>query len=166
MLLEVTLWVDKVADSLGHSRLVSGYIRLFVFSYLEIRHTCCDTVRTCRDEDPNQTEQPYPRYSPKELRRITKEDAHLRARLEELVPDLISQYDSFGGQLQDFVIDVLIPTMRRTAKELKEEDEALYAAGRRELGVIMNEDGDKTEGESIEVEEEETDVEEESDEEY
>ena len=166
MLLEVTLWVDKVADTLGHSRLVSGYIRLFVFSYLEIRHTCCDTVRICRDEDPNQTEQPYPRYSPKELRRITKEDAYLRARLEELVPELISQYDSFRGQLQDFVIDVLIPTMRRTAKELKEEDEALYAAGRRELGVIMNEDGDETEGESIEVEEEETDTEEESDDEY
>ncbi|KAI4684178.1 hypothetical protein J4E81_009057 [Alternaria sp. BMP 2799] len=94
------------------------------------------------------------------------EDAHLRARLEQLVPELISQYDSFGEKLQDFVIDVLIPTMRRTAKELKEEDQALYAAGRRELGVVMDEDEDVTDWESSEAEEEETDAEEESDDEY
>ncbi|KAI4678989.1 uncharacterized protein J4E88_006279 [Alternaria novae-zelandiae] len=130
------------------------------------QHTCCDIGRIEHEDDPDYSIQPYPRYSPKELRRITNEDAHLRARLEELVPELISQYDSFGGKLQDFVIDVLIPTMRRTVKELKEEDKALYAAGRRELGVIMNEDEEETEGESSEVEEEETDVEEESDDEY
>ncbi|KAI4611857.1 uncharacterized protein J4E87_010359 [Alternaria ethzedia] len=145
------------------------YIRLFIFSYLEIRHTCCYVDRLGRlwhEESPYFTEKPYPRYYSTELRRITNEDAHLRARLEELVPELISQYDSFGGKLQDFVIDILIPTMRRTAKELKDEDKALYAAGRRGLGVVMDGDEDETEGESGEVEEDETDAEEESDDEY
>ncbi|KAI4663361.1 uncharacterized protein J4E78_003773 [Alternaria triticimaculans] len=124
--LDLTLWVDRAANTLGLSRLIHDYIRLFVFSYLEIQHTCCDITRISRYRgNPDSSEQPYPRYPPTKLRRITNEDAHLRARLEELVPELISQYDSFGGQLQDFVIDVLIPTMRRTAKELKEEDKTL-----------------------------------------
>ena len=165
-LLDLTLWVEKAAKTLELSRLIHGYIRLFVFSYLEIRHTCCDINRICHWDGPDYTKQPYPRYSPTELRRITNEDAHLRARLEQLVPELITRHNSFSGDLQDFVIDVLIPTMRRTAKELKEEDKTLYAAGRRELGVVMDEDEDDTEGESSEVDEEETDVEEESDDEY
>ena len=164
--LDLTLWVDRAASTLGLPRLIHEFIRLFVFSYLEIRHTCCDINRIRHYDNPDYTKQPYPRYSPKELRRINEEDAHLRARLEELVPELTSQYDFFGGKLQDFVIDVLIPTMRRTAKELKEEDKSLYAAGRREMGVVMDEDEDETERESSEVEEEETDVEEESDDEY
>ncbi|KAI4606327.1 hypothetical protein J4E83_010135 [Alternaria metachromatica] len=117
-------------------------------------------------DHPDYTKQPYPRYSPKGLRRINLEDAHLRTRLEQLVPELITRYDSFGGKLQDFVIDVLIPTMRKTAKELKEEDKTLYAAGRRELGVVMDEDEEEIEGESSEVEEEGTDAEEDSDNEY
>ncbi|KAI4640836.1 hypothetical protein J4E93_008429 [Alternaria ventricosa] len=164
--LDLTLWVEKAANTLGLPRLIHEYIRLFVFSYLEIRHTCCDIERICHWDGPDYTKQPYPRYSSKELRRITNEDAHLRARLEQLVPELITRHDSFGGKLQDFVIDVLIPTMRKTMKELKEEDKALYAAGRRELGVVMNEDEDKTEEEGSEVEEEEMDAEEESDDEY
>jgi len=166
ILLDLTLWGEKAANTLELSRLIYGYIRLFVFSYLEIRHTCCDINRLGHYDNPDYTRQPYPRYSPKELRRINEEDAHLRARLEELVPELISQYDSFGGQLQDFVIDVLIPTMRRTGKELKEEDKALYAAGRRELGVVMDEDEDGTEEEEDDAEEEEVDFVEESDDEY
>ncbi|KAI4918586.1 hypothetical protein J4E90_002972 [Alternaria incomplexa] len=135
---------------------------------MEIRHTCCDINRIARhfSSEPDLTKQPYPRYAPKELRRITNEDAHLRARLQQLVPELIALHDSFGGKLQDFVIDVLIPTMRRTAKELKEEDKTLYAAGRRELGVVMNEDEDETEEEEDDAEEEEVDFEEESDDEY
>ncbi|KAI4941460.1 hypothetical protein J4E86_010493 [Alternaria arbusti] len=166
ILLDLTLWTDSAARTLGLSRLIHGYIRLFVFSYLEIRHTCCDINRIRHWDDPDYTKRPYPRYSPKELRRINEEDAHLRARLEELVPELISQYDSFGGQLQDFVIDVLIPTMRRTAKELKEEDKTLYAAGRREMGVVMDEYEDESEEEGNDVDKEEADIEEESDDEY
>jgi len=165
--LDLTLWVDRAASTLDLSRLIHDYIRLFVFSYLEIQHTCCDITRISRyRENPDSSEQPYPRYSPKELRRITNEDAHLRARLEQLVPELITRHDSFGGNLQDFVIDVLTPTMRRTAKGLKEEDKTLYATGRREMGVVMDEYEDETEGGSSEVEEEETDAEEESDDEY
>ncbi|KAI4653234.1 uncharacterized protein J4E79_008748 [Alternaria viburni] len=166
--LDLTLWVEKAANTLELSRLIHGYIRLFVFSYLEIRHTCCDIGRIQHEGNPDYNIQPYPRYAPKELRRITNEDAHLRARLEQLVPELITRHESFGGKLQDFVIEVLIPTMRRTAKELKEEDKTLYAAGRRELGVVMDEDEDEddSEEESSEVEEEEMDAEEESDDEY
>ena len=166
ILLDLTIWIETAATTLSRHQLIDGYIRLFVFSYLEITHTCCDIHRIQHWDNPDYTRRPYPRYSPKELQRINEEDAHLRARLEELVPELISQYDSFGGQLQDFVIDVLIPTMRRTAKELKEEDKTLYATGRKELGVVMDEDEDESEEESSEVEEEETDAEEDSDEEY
>jgi hypothetical protein len=169
LLVNSTLWIDRAAITLERPRLIHGYIRLFVFSYLELTHTCCDIDRIGHwgDCDPECRSQPYPRYSPKDLRRIKNEDAPLRERLNELVPDLISQYESFDGQLLDFVIEVLIPTMRRTAKELKEEDKALYAAGRRELGVVMCYDDDENEGEDSEAEEEEeVDVEEESDDEY
>jgi len=166
ILLDLTLWVEKAASTLALDQLIYGYIRLFVFSYLELRHTCCDINRIEHEDGPDYTKQPYPRYPPKELRRINEEDAHLRARLEQLVPQLITRHDAFGGKLQDFVIEVLIPTMRRTAKELKEEDKTLYAAGRRELGVIMNEDEDDTEGASSEVGVEEVNFEEESDDEY
>jgi hypothetical protein len=162
VLFDLTLWVDKAASTLNLDRLIHEYIRLFVFSYLELRHTCCDITRIQHFNRPDHTKRPYPRYSPKELRRITKEDAHLRKRLEELVPALISQYDSYGGKLEDFVIEVLIPTMRKTAKELKEEDKALYAAGRRELGVVMDGYEDEDEQGDSDVEEEEED----SDDEY
>ena len=165
-LLDLTILVEKAATTLSRHQLIYGYIRLFVFSYLEIRHTCCDIERIQHNDNPDFTKRPYPRYCPKELRRINEEDAHLRARLETLVPELISQHDSFSGKLQDFVIDVLIPTMRRTAKELKEEDKTLYAAGRRELGVVMDEDGNDTEGDEDDAEEEEVDSVEDSDDEY
>ncbi|KAI4945831.1 hypothetical protein J4E91_007745 [Alternaria rosae] len=163
ILLDLTLWVERAASILDLDRLIHGYIRLFIFSYLEIRHTCCDISRIEHDDYPDYTKQPYPRYSPKELRRITNEDAHLR-----LVPELITQHDYFEGKLQDFVIDVLIPIMRRTTRELKEEDKTLYAAGRRELGVVMDEDkdGDEQDGDDAEEEQEEVDTEGESDDEY
>jgi hypothetical protein len=168
LLFDLTLWVHKAASTLNLDRLIYGFIRLFVFSYLEIRHTCCDINRIEHDDNPDYTKQPYPRYSPKKLQRITNEDAHLRKRLEELVPALISQHESYGRKLEDFVAEVLIPTMRKTAKELKEEDEDSYAAGRRELGVVMYEDEDEDEqGDSdVEAEEEEADIEEDEDDEY
>jgi hypothetical protein len=162
-LLELTLRIDKAASTLKLRRLVYEYIRLFVFSYLELRHMCCDIERIQHYGPPGQDCQPCPRYSPKETRRITHEDAHLRARHEELVPELISQYDSVGGEFRDFVIDVLIPTLRKTSKELKEEDKTLYASGRRELGVIIYEDEDEAEQDDNDTEEGEADDESESD---
>ncbi|CAG5188619.1 uncharacterized protein ALTATR162_LOCUS11996 [Alternaria atra] len=168
LLLDLTFWVDEAARSLELCHIIHEYIRLFVFSYLELRHICCDINRIEHDgdKDPDCTRQPYPRYSPREEQRIKNEDTHLHAVLEELVSQLISQYDSVGKSLQDFVVDVLLPKMRETATALKEEDKALYALGRRELGVIIHEDEAESEqGESSE-EEEATDVEEESEEEY
>jgi hypothetical protein len=164
---ELTLWVDKAASTLKLRRLIHGYIRLFTFSYLELTHTCCDIDRIEHRRDPDCTKQPYPRYPPKELRRITNEDAHLRKRLDELVPELTSQYDSSGGKLTDFVIDVLIPKLRKTMEELKEEDKKLFTSGRRELGVVMYKDKDEAEQDDSDAEEEESDIEEEeSDDEY
>jgi hypothetical protein len=164
----LTLWIDEAARSLELRHIIHEYIRSFVFSYLELRHTCCDINRIGHwgKEDPDFIRQPCPRYSPKEEKRIKNEDAHLLAVLEELVPSLISQYNSFGGNLQNFVIDVLLPTMRETAKTLKEEDKALYAFGRRELGVIMHEDEAESEQDDSNEEEEEANVEESSDDEY
>ncbi|CAN9133942.1 unnamed protein product [Alternaria alternata] len=92
-----------------------------------------------------------------------------------MVPVFISQFDAVGGRLLDFVVDVMIPNMRRVTKEirkvarkLREEEEALYAEGRRELGVIMYEDEDDTEQSDSDEEEEgeEWYTEEESDDEY
>jgi hypothetical protein len=168
LLLNLTLWIDEAARSLELRHIIHEYIRSFVFSYLELRHTCCDINRIGHwgKEDPDFIRQPCPRYSPKEEKRIKNEDAHLLAVLEELVPSLISQYNSFGGNLQNFVIDVLLPTMRATAKTLKEEDKALYAFGRRELGVIMHEDEAESEQDDSNEEEEEANVEESSDDEY
>jgi hypothetical protein len=165
-LLELTIWIDKAANTLDLCRIIHEYIRLFVFSYLELRHTCCDIKRIQHYYSWNPSDsgnQPCPRYPPKDTRRITHEDAHLRARLDELVPELISQYDTIGGELCDFVIDVLIPTLRKTSRVLKEEDKALYASGRRELGVIMYEEEDEAEQDDSNAEEEEADTESESD---
>jgi hypothetical protein len=166
VLLELTVWVDRAAHTLQLHRLIHGYMRLFVFSYLELRHTCCDIGRIEHRDHPDYRKQPYPRYCPKEERRIKNEDARLREILEELVPMFISQFDAVGGRLLDFVVDVMIPKMRKVAKELKEEDAALYAQGRRELGVVIYEDEDAEQSESGEEEEQDGDIEEESDDEY
>jgi hypothetical protein len=166
ILLELGVWIDRAANTFQLRRLVYGYMRLFVFSYLELRHTCCDIDRIKHFDDPDYKKQPYPRYCPKEDRRIKNEDARLREILEELVPMFISQFDAVGGRLLDFVVDVMIPKMRKVAKELKEEDAALYAQGRRELGVVIYEDEDAEQSEIGEEEEQDGDVEEESDDEY
>ncbi|CAI9627641.1 unnamed protein product [Alternaria burnsii] len=168
LLLVLTVWVGRAADTLKLHPLIHGYMRLFVFSYLELRHTCCDIGRIEHRDHPDYRKQPYPRYCPKEERRIKNEDARLREILEELVPMFISQSDAVGGTLLEFVVDVMIPKMREVAKELKKEDAAFYAQGRRELGVVMYEDEDDAEqSESGEEEEEQVeDIEEESDDEY
>ena len=154
---DLTLWVDRATRNLDLNGLINGFIRLFLFSYLDLRHTCCDIERISNFAHPNYTKQPYPRYPPEELRRITNEDAHLRARLEELVPELVDQHGSFGGDLWDFVINILIPIMRKTAEELKEEDKVLYASGRRELGVIMQAHEHEVEQKDGDAQEEEAD---------
>ncbi|CAN9390634.1 unnamed protein product [Alternaria alternata] len=120
------------------------------------------------NDDPDYNKQPYPRYSPKEERRIKDEDAPLHEILEELVPMFSTQFDAVGGRLEDFVVDVMIPKMREVARELKVEDAALYGAGRRELGVVMYEDEEEEDEQSEGGEEEEEQDEdiEESDDEY
>jgi hypothetical protein len=167
---EFTVWVDRAANTLQLRRLIHGYMRLFVFSYLELRHTCCDIGRIKHEDNPDYNKQPYPRYPPKEERRIKNEDARLREILEELVPMFISQFDAFSGSLLDFVVDVMIPRMRKVAEELQKEDKALYAEGRRELGVVMYENEEETEqsesGEKEEEEEKDENIEEESGDEY
>jgi hypothetical protein len=168
LLHELTRWIDHAATTFHLQRLVSGYIRLFVFSYLELRHTCCNIKPIRHHGDPDHTKQPHPQYSSRETKRILSEDAHLHAVLEEVVPTLNVQYDAIGGRLQDFVVGILIPTMRKTAKDLRKEDERLHAAGRRELGVMMYEGEDEDEqSDSGEGEEDQAgDVEEKSDDEY
>ncbi|RYN17691.1 hypothetical protein AA0112_g11930 [Alternaria arborescens] len=166
--LETSIWVNRAAHTLQLRRLIHGYIRLFVFSYLELRHTCCAISRIEHDDDPDYNKQPYPRYSPKEKRRIKDEDAPLHEILEELVPMFSTQFDAVGGRLEDFVVDVMIPKMREVARELKVEDAALYGAGRKEIGVVMYEDEEEAEQNDSHEEEEEQneDVEEDSDDEY
>ena len=162
-LLEIIGWVDQATSSPQLLRLAHGYIRLFVFSYLELTHTCCDINRVQHDGSPDHGRVPYPQYSPNELRRITRQEAHLTARLEELVHQLISKYDSLDGKRIEFLHPHLIPTLRKALNELKEENRALYAVVRRELGFVMYEDEDKAK-EDDDGTEEESDVEEESDE--
>ncbi|CAN9433493.1 unnamed protein product [Alternaria alternata] len=168
VLLNITVWVDRAANTLKLHQPICSYIRLFVFSYLELRHTCCDIGHIEHEDNPDYSKQPYPRYFPKEGRRIENEDATLRGILEELVPMFISQFDAVGGRLEDFVVDLMIPKMRKVAKELKEEDAALYGKGRREMGVVMYEDEEEAaQSESSDEEEEQDEViEEESDDEY
>jgi hypothetical protein len=175
LLLELTVWVDKAANTLQLRRLVYGYMRLFVFSYLELTHTCCAIGNVEHKDNPDYDEQPHRGYSPKEEICIKNEDARLRDILEKLVPMFICQFDAVGGRLLDFVVDVMIPKMRKVVKEirrvarkLREEEKALYAEGRRELGVVMYEDEDDAEQSDSDEEEEgeEWYAEEESDDEY
>ena len=168
VLLNLTVWVNRAANDLQLRRLIHGYMRLLVFSYLELRHTCCDINYIEHEDKPDYDKQPYPRHAPKAERRIKNEDATLRGILEELVPMFISQFDAVGGRLEDFVLNVVISKMREVAKELKEDDEALHAEGRKDLGVVMYEDEDDAEQIDSDEEEEgeQEDVEEDSDDEY
>lgn len=116
---------------------VQNFIRFVLFSTLEIRHTCCDLypIKLSGELGPL-----TPRYSKKELKCIVEEDADLRMVLEDLVPRFITQYENSGADLQDFVDDILEPGINKILAEMKTEDLRQYAVGRRELGVLMEED--------------------------
>jgi hypothetical protein len=54
-----------------------------------------------------------------------------------MVPLFNARYDTHEGDLQSFVDDILLPEMETVLDRLKQEDEATYAASRREMGVVM-----------------------------
>ncbi|KAL6707512.1 hypothetical protein ACN47E_004082 [Coniothyrium glycines] len=118
------------------------------------------------DGNPDFTRQPTPRHEPAMLARIKREDAKLRNILEDLVPNLDREYERFGNDFWTFLDDHMIPVVHKVLKRLAKEDKTEYAAGRRELGVVMqyiDESEDEPESETSEVEVEEDD---ESDEDY
>ncbi|KAI4620129.1 hypothetical protein J4E80_004655 [Alternaria sp. BMP 0032] len=75
-----------------------------------------------------------------ELHRIQEEDAVLVTVLEELVPSFDARYDAHESDLQSFINDVVTPEINIVLDQLKQEDEAANAAGRREMGVVMIEE--------------------------
>jgi hypothetical protein len=54
-----------------------------------------------------------------------------------MVPLFDARYDTHEGSLQSFVDEILFPEMKKVLDRLKQEDEALYATRRREMGVVM-----------------------------
>ncbi|KAI4642904.1 hypothetical protein J4E93_006973, partial [Alternaria ventricosa] len=154
-----------VAKDAANRWIISDLIRLCVFSWLGIRHTCCDLWwfmdSLYQTTEPDLQRAPPPRYPPDKLRRIQEEDAYLVRLLEDLVPLLDAQYDSHDGDLLSFVDDVLVPEVNIVLDRLKQEDEAAHAAGRREMGVVMvdeGEDGLIEEDESESLDEVESDA--------
>ncbi|RAR09795.1 oxidoreductase, short chain dehydrogenase/reductase family [Stemphylium lycopersici] len=132
--------VSLATQDAQHKWILSEFIRLCVFVMLGIRHICCNLDKIIMPfGEPDFTRQPLPRYSPEELQTIAEEDAHLISILEEMVPRFDKQCDEHDGDLRSFVDDVLIPEMIIVLERLKKEDETEYAAGRREVGVVMYE---------------------------
>ena len=126
--------------------IITEFIRLCVFSWLGIRHTCCDLELFMSPLDhwdnPNLSRPPSPRYPPDELHRIQEEDADLVSLLEDLVPLFNARFDAHEGDLVSFVDDVLVPEMNILLDQMKQEDATAHAAGRRALGVIMINEGE------------------------
>ncbi|KAF7673827.1 hypothetical protein GT037_008442 [Alternaria burnsii] len=99
------------------------------------QHTLIDDCE-CTDESEF-PRQPLKRYLPDDSRRIQEEDAHLVVILEEMVPLFDARYDTHEGDLQSFVDKILLPEVEIMLHRLKQEDEALYADERRDMGVVM-----------------------------
>ena len=134
---EVVQCVARAAEGMAHRWIVTEFIRLCIFSWLDIRHTCCNLEKILRADAIDFSHQSLPRYPPEDLLRIQEEDAHLTVVLEEMVPLVDARYDTHEGSLQSFVDEILLPEMKKVLDRLKQEDEALYATRRREIGVIM-----------------------------
>jgi hypothetical protein len=139
------LWrIARAAKGTTHRWIVTELIRLCVFSWLGIRHICCDLrkIDRCVRASYFPRQQPFQRYPPDELQRIREEDAYLTEILEKTVPLLDARYDTHEGDLQSFVDDILRPEMKVVLDRLKQEDEMKYAVSRREMGVVMIEDNE------------------------
>jgi hypothetical protein len=134
---EIVQCVARAAKDVANRWIVTEFIRLCIFSWLEIRHTCCDLNRILKADAIGFSHQPLPRYLPDQLLRIQEEDAHLTVVLEEMVPLFDAWYDTHEGSLESFVDEILLPEMKKVLDRLKQEDEALYATRRREMGVVM-----------------------------
>ena len=138
--------VAEVAKDAANRWIISELIRLCIFSWLGIRHTCCDLWwfldSLHQPTEPDLQRVPPPRYPLDELRRVQEEDAYLVRLLEDLVPLFDARYDSHDGGLLSFVDDVLVPEVNIVLHRLKQEDEATYAAGSRAMGVIMVDEGE------------------------
>jgi hypothetical protein len=131
-------WVARAAEDTAHRWIVSECIRMCIFTWLGIRHTCCDlhfVVYPYPEHDFSRP--PSPRYPPDKLHRIQEEDAYLVTVLEDKVALFDAQYDTCEGDLLSFIDNVLLPEMNVVLDRLKQEDEAKHAAGRREMGVVM-----------------------------
>lgn len=158
--------VEDMRDSVERRREGIELLRNLLFALLGLRHTCCDLdqLRYASIYD-NPIKQLTPRYQSRELQRIEKEDAHLSKLLETLVRKFDADFDTFEGTLQEFFDDLVLPEMEKVLNQLKNEDKESFADGRRELGVVMDEDSESDhvkedkdeEADDEEEEEEETD---------
>jgi len=135
--------IAKAARSAACRWTITELIRLCVFAWLDIRHTCCDLEVIMDPLYLHDASRPTPpRYPQDELHRIQEEDAYLVSLLEDLVPSFDARYDTHEGDLLSFVDNILIPEMNDVLDRLKQEDKTAHAAGRRAMGVIMVDEGE------------------------
>jgi len=137
--------VARAAKDAAHRWIVTEFIRMCLFTWLGIRHTCCYLYFDHNGGLFHETKisRPLPpRYPRRVLHRIQEEDAYLLSLLEDLVPSFDARYDTHEGDLLSFVDNILIPEMNNVLDRLKQEDEAAHAAGRRAMGVIMFDEGE------------------------
>lgn len=152
-------------------------ICIVTFWKLGIRHTRCDLSRIqhghvsgldsdgipefkWRSYDPHASPT---RYTPREIRRIRKEDAFLLNLLDELMEDFELEFDTFGGNMESFFNDIWKERMRVVFEILKKEDSKTYTTGRREMGVVMDavsgdDAGDGNEDEDEQISDQEGDT--------
>jgi hypothetical protein len=129
--------VAAATNRAEHRWIISEFIRLCVFSLLGIRHVCCNINNIEHRGQPDLKRQPLPRYPEDKVRRVMEEDSCLKTLLEQMVPRLDARYDTCTGGLQAFVDECLLPHTKTVLDGLREDDDSMYAVGRRGLGVIM-----------------------------
>ena len=135
--------VARAAGDAVHRWIITEFIRICLFSWLGIRHTCCNlNTNMLYQINAASCCKLTPRYSPDELHHIQEEDAYLVSLLEDLVPSFDARYDTYEGDLLSFVDNVLRPEMNILLDQMKQEDATAHAAGRRALGVIMINEGE------------------------
>ncbi|KAI8635327.1 hypothetical protein F5Y19DRAFT_407376 [Xylariaceae sp. FL1651] len=100
-------WLSQVCNLITHkpvddnatSELVETIIRSLTFNWLEIRHTCCNTI----DSDRGSEGDTLPVDYGSDFEELRAEDTGRLCQLEQLVTEFIEQYRNYCGSLSAFL---------------------------------------------------------------
>ena len=90
---------------------VESVIQCLTFRRLDIRHTCCASLRLMHDTEY------FPSDYGSDFGELKEEDSDRVLQLDDLVPKFVNQYENSGLSLKDFLIGPWIKEMNRIEEE-------------------------------------------------